>query len=90
MKVSGVARLVSSPDGKARLEVAGRPMFELNSVATTIWEHLQAGLSTQEIISKLVAQFDVSEQRAAHDVTKFVKLLTHHLLVFDDAVFTAP
>jgi len=88
MKVSGVAQLVSNPDGRARLEVAGRPMFELNSVAAVIWEHLQAGLSIQEIISKLVAQFDVSEQRAAYDVTKFVNLLAEHLLVFDDAEFT--
>jgi hypothetical protein len=88
MKVSGVAQLVSNPDGKARLEVAGRPMFELNSVAAVIWEQLQAGLTPQEIVSKLVAQFDVSEQRAAEDVTRFVNLLTEHLLVFDDAEFT--
>ena len=88
MKVSGVARLVSIPDGKARLEVAGRPMFELNSVAAVIWQNLEAGLSNQEIISQLVKQFNVSEQRAAYDVTKFVRLLTDHLLVFDDAEIT--
>lgn len=88
MKVSGVAQLVSKPDGRARLEVAGRPMFELNSVACFIWKELEAGISTQEVVSKLVSQFNVTEQRAADDVTKFVNLLTEHLLVFDDAEFT--
>ena len=88
MKMSGVAHLVSRPDGKARLEVAGRPMFELNSVAAIIWKQLAAGLSSQEIIGQLVARFDVSEQRAANDVTQFVNFFTEHLLLFDDADLT--
>jgi len=89
MKVSGVALLVSQPGGKATLEVAGRPMFELNPVAALIWENLAAGVSTQKIISQLVGRFDIPEERAASDVTKFIKLLTQHLLLVDDAQFTA-
>jgi len=89
MRVSEVALLVSQSGGKAVLEVAGRPMFELNCVAALIWENLAVGSSTQEIISHLVTQFNIPEERAASDVTKFIKLLSQHLLLVDDAQFTA-
>lgn len=85
MKVSGVALLVSTSDGKARLEVAGRPMFDLNPVATIIWEKLTVGLPTQEIISLLVAKFNISNERATNDVRNFIESLRNHLLVVDDA-----
>ncbi len=88
MKVSGVALLVSQPGGKATLEVAGRPMFELNPVAALIWESLAAGLPTREIIGQLTGRFNIPEERAASDVTNFIKLLTLHFLLVDDAQFT--
>ena len=84
MKVSGVALLVSQPGGKATLEVAGRAMFELNPVAALIWENLAVGLSAQEIIGQLARRFNIPEERAASDVTKFIQLLTQHLLLIDD------
>src|SRR6266849_1463643 len=85
MKVSGAALLVSQPGGKATLEVAGRPMFELNPVAALIWENLAAGLPTQEIIGQLARRFNIPEERAASDVTNFIELLAQHLLLIDDA-----
>ena len=89
MKVSGVAILVSQPGGKATLEVAGRPMFELNPVAALIWENLVVGTAANEIIGQLAGRFNIPEERAASDVTNFVELLTQHLLLVDDAQFTA-
>ncbi len=88
MKVSGVAFLVSQPGGKATLEVAGRPMFELNPVAVLIWENLAVGLPTHEIIAQLAGRYNIPEERAASDVTRFIDLLAHHLLLVDDAQFT--
>ncbi len=88
MKVSGVAFLVSQPGGKATLEVAGRPMFELNPVAAFIWENLAVDLPTHEIIAQLAGRYSIPEERAASDVTRFIELLTHHLLLVDDAQFT--
>jgi len=88
MKVSGVALLVSQPGGKAMLEVAGRPMFELNTVAALIWESLAVGLPTEQIIGQLAGRFNIPEERAASDVMNFIKLLTQHLLLVDDAQFT--
>ena len=89
MKVSAVAQLMSQPGGRATLEVAGRPMFELNPVAALIWENLAVGLPTQEIIGQLAGRFNIPEERAASDVTKFINLLAQHLLLVDDAEFTA-
>ncbi len=89
MKVSGVALLVSQPSGKATLEVAGRAMFELNPVAALIWENLAVGLPTQEIIRQLARRFNIPQERAANDVTNFLKLLDQHLLLVDDAQFKA-
>ena len=88
MQVSGVARLVFKSDGKAILEVAGRPMFGLNPVAVIIWEKLAAGISTQEIITQLVARFDIPEKQAACDVTDLIELLRRHLLIYDDSQST--
>lgn len=88
MKVSRVALLVSQPGGKATLEVAGRPMFELNLVAALIWESLAVGLSAKEIIGQLASRFNITEERAASDITNFIKLLAQHLLLVDDAQFT--
>lgn len=88
MNVSGVAFLVSQPDGKATLEVAGRPVFELNPVAALIWENLAVGLPTPEIIAQLARRYNIPEERAASDVTNFIKLLTQYLLLIDDAQLT--
>lgn len=84
MMISGLANLVSKSDDKAALEVAGRPVFELNSVAVIIWEHLAAGIQTEEIVSQLVERFHIPEKQAANDVTNFLELLREHLLVLDD------
>lgn len=85
MKVSGVAHLIMGSAGKARLEVAGRPMFELNPVAAFIWQQLTNDLSLDMIIVQLVAMFGASPEQAKHDVTSFIELLKKHWLVYDDA-----
>jgi len=84
MKVSSGARLVSSSAGKARLEVAGRPMFELNPVAAFIWQQLASNLSSDMIVVQLVTLFGASQEQASRDVTNFIELLKKHWLVYDD------
>ena len=84
MKVSRVARLVSGSAGKAQLEVAGRPMFELNPVAAFIWQQLASDLSPDVIVVQLVALFGASQEQAKRDVTNFIETLKKHWLVYDD------
>jgi hypothetical protein len=83
MRVSGAARFVFGPTGKAQLEVAGRPMFELNAVAAFIWQQLAGNSSANTIVAQLVASFGVSEEQARHDVTNFIETLKKHWLVYD-------
>ncbi|PYT73660.1 MAG: hypothetical protein DMG39_05865 [Acidobacteria bacterium] len=85
MQVSGVARVAITPDGKAIMEVAGRPAFQLNPVALSIWTKLSAGHSLREISSEIAAEFGAPEEVTAKDVHRFVKQLKEHLLVYDDA-----
>ena len=84
MKVSGAARFVSDPTGKAHLEVAGRPMFQLNAVAAFIWQQLAGNSSVDIIVAQLVESFDASEEQARNDVTNFIDVLKKHWLVYDE------
>jgi hypothetical protein len=84
MRVSGAARFVSGPTGKAQLEVAGRPMFELNVVAAFIWQQLAGKSSADMIVAQVVASFGASQEQARRDVTNFIEILKKHWLVFDE------
>jgi hypothetical protein len=81
MRVSAAARFVLGTDGKGHLEVAGRPMFELNAVAAFIWQQLASNSSTEMIVAKLVASLGASEERARADVATFIEVLKKHWLV---------
>ena len=84
MQICSVARAVTTADGKAMLEVAGQPLFELNAVAAAIWTELSEGASSQEVISQLKRRFEVPGDRIARDVNSFVELLKQNHLVKDN------
>src|SRR5438874_6923288 len=84
MQVSGVAKIATTADGKTVLEVAGRPAFELNRVALSIWTSLEAGQSPEEISSQIASEFKAPGELAARDVTRFIKKLKDNLLVYDE------
>ena len=84
MKASTVVRAVPASNGRTRLEVAGSPSFEMNSVATTIWAKLSEGLSTQEVIDHLAEEFRVPEERVSRDVVNFIEVLKENFLISDD------
>src|SRR2546430_15460421 len=81
MQICSVARAVTTADGKAMLEVAGQPLFELNAVAAAIWTELSEGASSQEVISQLKRRFEVPGDRIARDVNSFVEPLKQNQLV---------
>jgi len=84
MQISSVVRAVTTADGKAMLEVAGRPFLELNSVAAAIWTELSDGASAQEIIARIKKRFEAPEERVVRDVNSFVELLKQNHLVKDN------
>lgn len=84
MQISGVAKVARTADGKTVLEVAGRPAFELNHVALSIWTKLEAGQSPEEISSQIALEFKASGEIAARDVRRFISKLKDNLLVYDE------
>jgi len=83
MQVSGVAKVATTSDGKTVLEVAGRPAFELNRVAVSIWTKLAAGNSPGEISSQIAQEFSAPGDLAARDVERFINKLKDNLLVYE-------
>jgi len=84
MQISGVAKVASTADGKTVLEIAGRPAFEMNRVALSIWNKLAAGHSPEEISPQIAAEFSAPAEVAARDVKKFISKLKDNLLVYDE------
>jgi len=83
MQVSTTARIVTNTDGRAMLEVAGRPFCELNSMAVAIWTELEGGASAPQIISRLKRRFDTPGEHVAKDVSSFIEILKENRLVKD-------
>jgi hypothetical protein len=57
--------------------------YGLNPVAAQIWAGITGGLSDDEIVAKVVAEFDVSEDRVREDLRGLVESLTRHGLLID-------
>lgn len=85
MEISTLVRAVTTPGGKAVLEVAGEPFFEMNSVAAAIWSELTQGASPQQVIGRLTKRFDAPEEQVAKDVHSLVEILKENHLVKDSA-----
>ena len=78
-----VAKVATTSNGKTVLEVAGRPTFELNGVALSIWTKLEAGHSPEEISSQIASEYSAPPELAALDVKRFIAKLKDNLLVYD-------
>ena len=83
MQISTTVRAVKTIDGKAMLQVAGKPFFELSSIAAIVWTELEQGASPQQIIGRLKERFGAPEERVAKDVNGFIALLKENQLIRD-------
>lgn len=52
--------------GKTAKEFGG--IVKLNDTAALVWKGLEEGLSEQEIVARMVGEYDVTEQKAADDL----------------------
>lgn len=53
-------------------------MITLNETGKFLWEHLTAGAEESELVSTLLAEYDVSEEDAQKHVKAFVAKLSEH------------
>ncbi len=51
-------------------------MIELNGTARIIWDMLADGKERDEIVNKIVAEYDIDEATAASDIDGFIEALT--------------
>lgn len=59
--------------GSARKEFNG--LIRMNDTGKFLWDHLQKECSQEELIQKLQEVYEVTEEEAAEDVTRFLKKL---------------
>lgn len=61
------------PLGDAAVDFNG--MLTLNSSGAMLWNVLEQGGGEQELVDALTAEYDVSAERAAVDIQKFLDVL---------------
>lgn len=61
------------PVGKTVLGFNG--LFVLNELGAFIWERLPQAASAEEIVERILNEYDVSEEEAARDVAEFLEKL---------------
>ena len=56
-------------------------IINLNPTSALLWKNLEKGAEKEELVSALLAEYDVSEEIAKGDVEKFIQKLTEAGLV---------
>ena len=67
-KIAGESILVATGDATQRFN----GMITLNEVATFIWENIDACQSEDELIGKILSEFDIDEEIARSDAREFI------------------
>ncbi len=83
MRIASSAKAMTAADGTTVLDVAGRPLVQLNSIAAAMWTKLTEGLSIEEMTGPIALQFNLPEERVARVLCGFVEMLKDHDLVKD-------
>ena len=60
--------LVPIKTGPARLDA----LYTLNTTAGFIWDQLSSGVSEDELVSRLLAEYEVNEQTTRNDVRRIL------------------
>lgn len=58
------------PIGQAELDFGG--MMTLNEVGAFVWHCLETDTTEAEVVKALLAEYDVDEQTAKHDVHSYI------------------
>lgn len=66
------------------LDVATSVYYGLNRTATTLWPHLAAGATREDLQAALRASTGVDAESGAADVDGFLALVHHHGLLQED------
>jgi hypothetical protein len=67
------------PVGKASLEFKG--LINLNSVGAFIWECLEKETTMEEVIDKVIKEYNIDNELATRDVNNFINKLVEAKLL---------
>lgn len=74
--------LFNEIDGEVvMLSVENSEYYGMDKVASRIWELLEHPLSLKELISRLMSEYKVSEERCTEDTLTFINLLKKKKLI---------
>lgn len=59
------------PVGENTFDLNG--IINLNEVAAFLWENMQTTISEEDLVKKLLDNYDVSKKKAKADVEEFIK-----------------
>ncbi|WP_195269382.1 PqqD family protein [Eubacterium sp. 1001713B170207_170306_E7] len=59
------------PVGENAFDLNG--IINLNEVAAFLWENMQTAISEEDLVKKILENYDVSEKNAKVDVEEFIK-----------------
>lgn len=77
LAISPSVRSTTAPNGVVLLEYSTGKIFALNGLGTRIWKGIQDGLSREQIVGMLIADFpSISPEVISSDVQEFVDHLT--------------
>ena len=68
-KIAGESILVATGEATQRFN----GMITLNEVATFIWENIDACETEDELIGKILSEFDIDEEIARDDAREFIE-----------------
>ena len=68
-------------DSLMMMSVQSGKYFELNPVSKRIWELVDSPKTEEQIIAKLLEEFDVSEEECRADVLEHLELLTNKTIL---------
>lgn len=84
LRPSTAVRASTSTDGLVLLDVSDGLVLASNVVGARIWQLIEQARTPDEIAEQLVADYDVSHDRAQSDVAGFIAALVARGLVSTD------
>lgn len=69
------------PVGEGSIDFSG--VITLNEVGAFIWQILEKGADKQEILDKMLAEYDVSKETAEKDIDEYIEKLRGAELIAD-------
>ena len=59
--------------------------YSMDEMATKMWRLLQEELSKEAVVARIVAEYDIGEDRVEHDLTHFIEDLQANGLIEESA-----